>query len=85
MKVIGKLNGENRYPERAAWHGGRMQTREDLVELARACLKQARVSEKPVVVAELTRLAKGYQMRAASMDNGKIPDIGEQVGGKDEG
>ena len=56
-----------------------MQTREDLVELARACLEQARVSEKPAVVAELTHLAKGYQMRAASMDNGKVPDIGEQV------
>jgi hypothetical protein len=55
------------------------------VELARVCLKQARVSEKPVVVAEFTRLAKGYQMRAASMDNGKIPDIGEQVAEKDEG
>ncbi len=60
-----------------------MQTREDLVELARACLKQARVSERPAVVAELTHLAKGYQMRAASMDKGKIPDIGEQVAGKD--
>ena len=50
-----------------------MQTREDLVELARACLEQARVSENPVIVAELTRLAKGYQMRAASMDTRGIP------------
>jgi hypothetical protein len=65
--------------------GGEMQTREDLVELARVCLKQARVSENPVVVAELTHLAKGYQVRAASMDNGKLPDIGEQAAGKDEG
>ena len=54
-----------------------MQTREDLVELAQACLKQARVSKNPV--------AKGYQMRAASMDNGKLPGIGEQAAGKDEG
>jgi hypothetical protein len=62
-----------------------MQTREDLVELARACLKQARVSKNSVVVAEFTHLAKGYQMRAASMDNGKLPDIGEQAAEKDEG
>jgi len=54
-----------------------MQTYDDLVELARACLKQARESKNPVVVAELTHLAKGYQMRAASMDNAKLPDIGE--------
>ncbi len=60
-----------------------MQTWDDLVELARACLKQARESKNPAVVAELTHLAKGYQMRAASMDNGKIPDIGEQVEEKD--
>jgi hypothetical protein len=62
-----------------------MQTREDLVELAQACLKQARVSKNPAVVAEFTHLAKGYQIRAASMDNGKLPDIGEQAAGKDEG
>jgi hypothetical protein len=54
-----------------------MQTYDDLVELARACLKQARESKSPLVVAELTLLAKGYQMRAATMDNGKLPDIGE--------
>jgi hypothetical protein len=54
------------------------------VGLARAFLEQARVSKNPVVVAELTLLAKGYQLRAASMDNGKLPDIGEAAG-KDEG
>ena len=56
-----------------------MQTRDDLVELARACLKQARESKNPVVVAELTHLAKGYQIRAAAMDNGRLPDIGEHA------
>jgi hypothetical protein len=54
-----------------------MQTYDDLVELARACLKQTRESKSPLVVAELTLLAKGYQMRAATMDNGKLPDVGE--------
>jgi hypothetical protein len=56
-----------------------------LVELACVCLKQAHESKNPVVVAELTHLAKGYQMRAASMDRGKLPDIGEQAAEKDEG
>ena len=85
MKVIGKLNGENGYPGRTACRTeSEMQTREDLVELARVCLKQARVSKNPMVVAEFTHLAKGYQMRAATMDNGQLPDIGEAAG-KDEG
>jgi hypothetical protein len=52
MKVIGDTNGENGYPEPAACRTeSEMQTREDLVELARAFLKQARVSKNPVVVA----------------------------------
>jgi|HubBroStandDraft_4_1064222.scaffolds.fasta_scaffold186653_2 hypothetical protein len=54
-----------------------MRTREDLVEMARALLKQARLSKNPVIIAEFTHLAKGYQVRAASLDNGKFPDIGE--------
>jgi hypothetical protein len=55
-----------------------MQTYADLVELARICLKQAREAKTPSVSAELRHLAKGYQLRAASMDNGKLPDIGEE-------
>ena len=54
-----------------------MQTHEDLVEIARICLNQARAAENPSVSAEFMRLAKGYQMRAASMVGGKLPDIGE--------
>jgi hypothetical protein len=61
----------------AAGSGGAMQTYDTLVELARICLKQAREAKNPLVSSELTHLAKGYQMRAASMDNGKLPDIGE--------
>jgi hypothetical protein len=55
-----------------------MQSYNDLVELARICLKQARETKSPSVSAELMHLAKGYQIRAASMDNGKLPDIGEE-------
>ena len=57
---------------------GAMQTYADLVELARICLKQAHEPKNPIVSAELKHLAKGYQLRAASMDNGKLPDIGEE-------
>jgi len=55
-----------------------MQSYDDLVELARICLKQAREAKTPSVSVELMHLAKRYQMRAASMDNGKLPGIGEE-------
>lgn len=78
MKIIGKPNGKNGYPNcTPCGTEGEMQTWDDLVELARACLKQARESKNPVVAEEFIRLAKGYQMRAASMDKGKLPHIGE--------
>ena len=55
-----------------------MQSYDELVELARICLKQAREAKNLSVSAELMHLARRYQMRAASMDNGKLPDIGEE-------
>jgi hypothetical protein len=55
-----------------------MQIYDDLVELARICLKQARVAKNPSVSAELRHLAKGYQVRAALMDKGRLPDIGDE-------
>jgi hypothetical protein len=54
-----------------------MQANEDLVELARICLKQAREAKSGFVSAELGHAAKGYQVRAATMNNGRLPDIGE--------
>jgi hypothetical protein len=57
--------------------GGAMLTYESLVQLASACLQQARKAGNPLVIEEFKHLAKGYQMRAASMDRGKLPDIGE--------
>jgi hypothetical protein len=50
---------------------------DDLVELARICLRQAREAKNSSVSAELRHLAIGYQIRVASMDNGRLPDIGE--------
>jgi hypothetical protein len=57
---------------------GAVRSYDNLVEMARLCLEQARRAKNPSVSAEFMHLAKGYQMRAASMDNGKVPDIGEE-------
>ena len=54
-----------------------MQAYEDLVELARICLMQAREAKSGLVSAELRHMARGYQVRAATMNNGRLPDIGE--------
>jgi hypothetical protein len=55
-----------------------MQTYSELVELARLCLKQASLSTRKSISAELVRLAKHYQERAAKLDGGKLPYIGEE-------
>jgi len=55
-----------------------MQTYDDLVEMARICFKQAREAKNPSVISELRHVAKGYQVRAAAMDNGRFPSIGEE-------
>jgi hypothetical protein len=48
-----------------------------LLELACICARQAREAKNPGVSAELSHLARGYQIRAASMNKGRLPDIGE--------
>jgi len=53
-----------------------MQTYEDLVELAKICVGQARKTKSRKVAAELRRMAKDYQKRAAALNSGKLPDIG---------
>jgi len=58
---------------------GTMQTYNDLVELARICLKQAREAKSAFVSDELTHVAKGYQVRAATMNQGRFPDIGDEA------
>jgi hypothetical protein len=55
-----------------------MHTYGDLVELARICLKRSHEAKNAVVSAELRHMAKGYQVRAATMDHGRLPDIGEE-------
>jgi hypothetical protein len=53
-----------------------MRSYDDLVNLARICIKQAQEATDPPVSAELRLLAKEYQQRAAELDRGKLPDIG---------
>jgi hypothetical protein len=55
-----------------------MQTYSELVELACLCLKQAHITMNPILRVELRRLAKEYQESAAKLDDGKLPDIGEE-------
>jgi hypothetical protein len=50
----------------------------DMVELAKICVRQARLSANPEVARELRRLAKEYQGKAADLDGGRLPDIGEE-------
>jgi hypothetical protein len=58
---------------------GAMYTYETLVELARICFKQAQEVKNRDVSAELMRVAKGYQLRAAAMNKGRLPEIGEEA------
>ena len=53
------------------------QSYEDLAELARICARHSRLAASETVTNELWRLAKGYQERAAKLDHGTLPDIGE--------
>jgi hypothetical protein len=52
--------------------------REQLVELARLCHNQARATSAKDVAATLWSMAQGYQQKAARLDSGKLPDIGEK-------
>jgi len=53
-----------------------VQTYDELVELARTCLHQSRITLDKEVAAELRRMAEAYQRRAADLDSGQPPDIG---------
>jgi hypothetical protein len=55
-----------------------MSKYDDFVDLARICMGNAQETASPFVREELRRVAKGYQVRAAQMDGGKFPDIGEE-------
>ena len=72
------LSGSNRLGscQPTSDHWRNMQTYEDLVELASICLRQARSAKSRAVAAELRRMAKEYQKRAAELVPGKLRDMG---------
>jgi hypothetical protein len=49
-------------------------TYDDLIELARLCLKQAAATSNPVGAAQLRRMADEYQARAAALRETPLPD-----------
>jgi hypothetical protein len=53
-----------------------MQTFDDMVELAKLCAAQARLTTSRDVANALWKMATDYQQRAAQLDSGRLPDIG---------
>jgi hypothetical protein len=52
-----------------------MPAYEDLLELARICARNARLpGTTRAVAAELWKMAKDYQARAAQLNGGNLPD-----------
>jgi hypothetical protein len=47
----------------------------DLIELARLCLRQAAATSNAAAAAELRRMASEYQARAAALDKPRTPDV----------
>jgi hypothetical protein len=58
------------------------QAYDELVALARACLAQSRASSSPDVAAELRKMAAEYQLRAAQLTGGNLPDIDDASTGR---
>ena len=54
-----------------------MQEYDDLVELARKCVKQAKATNYFDTAEQLMRLAMEYRKRAAELDSGRLPEIGD--------
>ena len=52
--------------------GALMPTYDDLIELAEICLRQARAAKSRAVAAELRRMAKEYQKRAAELSSANL-------------
>ena len=50
---------------------------EELVELAKFCLLEAKASATKDLANELRLMAKKYQKQAADIDGGKMPNIDE--------
>jgi hypothetical protein len=53
-----------------------MQTYDDYAEMARLCAKNAWIAHSKEASAELWKMALEYQQKAAAIDSGKMPEIG---------
>ena len=58
-----------------------MPNYDELVELARICWHQAHLTQADEVARELRRMAHEYQQKAAKLDNGRLPAIGDPKAG----
>jgi hypothetical protein len=54
-----------------------MRTYKEVVDLATSCAKSARATTSPEVGYQLWQTALEYQEKAAKLDDGKRPDIGD--------
>ena len=55
-----------------------MSTFADLVQLARICMRQARIARSPEVADALRQMAEEYQEKAANLNDGETAEIDEQ-------
>ena len=54
-----------------------MRTFKELVDRAKSCANIARLTINPEVANYFWRLAMAYQEKAAKLNEGKLPDIGD--------
>ena len=55
---------------------------DEMVELARICWRQARMTQSEEVARLLHKMAREFQEAAAKLNGGKLPDLGEGNGDK---
>jgi hypothetical protein len=54
-----------------------MRTYKELVDLATSCANSARLTTSPQIAYQLWRMAMEYQEKAARLNDGKPPNIGD--------
>ncbi len=54
-----------------------MRTYKELVDLATTCANSARSTTSKEAAHHLWQMAKAYQAKAAQLDSGKLPNIGD--------
>ena len=54
-----------------------MRTYNELIDLAKSCANIARLTINPEVANYFWRVAMDYQEKAAKLNDGKLPDIGD--------